>query len=103
MEFASIMESLYFCCCFLLLLLLVFKKTQDAPRDAPNPVTVTPSKAGQRSDCLKCHYIHRGSFKEETLNSLVAKVEQNPPLADKCLGMHLGMEWWDSMGSTVCA
>ena len=60
-------------------------QVQDAPKDCDTPCVVVPAKAGQKGDCLRYHYIHRGSFGTETLGSLQTKLKQHPPLKEKLL------------------
>ncbi len=63
---------------------------QDAPRDCETPVVVTSYKPGQGGCCLRCHYIHRGSFKSMSLNALEAQLSEHAPLKEKCFGLRIG-------------
>lgn len=58
---------------------------QDAPRDQDQPCLVTAYKPGQGGCCLRCHYIHRGSFKSLSLVDLETKLNENSPLQEKIL------------------
>ena len=61
---------------------------QDAPRDIQVPCTVTCAKPGQPGGtCLRCSYVHRGSFKGITLTVLQQQMREYPQLKDKCSGL----------------
>lgn len=61
---------------------------QDAPKDCESPVVVTSYKPGQGGCCLRCHYIHRGSFKNLSLNALETQLSEHAPLREKCFGFN---------------
>ena len=67
--------------------ILHFSPLQDAPRDCETPCTVSAYKPGQGGCCLRCHYIHRGSFKTMTLPQLESQLKEHPALKEKCLGL----------------
>lgn len=50
-------------------------------------VTVRPCRSGQKGSCLECFYINRGSFKKVPAGELATKLEENPSLRDKLLGL----------------
>jgi len=49
-------------------------------------MTVQSSRPGQGGSCLKCLYIHRGSFKATSLPKLVLQLQQHPALLEKFFG-----------------
>lgn len=49
---------------------------------------VTSYKPGQGGCCLRCHYIHRGSFKNLSLNTLETQLTEHAPLREKCFGFN---------------
>lgn len=60
--------------------------SQDEPAGSTAGFVVTASKPGQAGGCcMRCHYIHRGSFKTLTLPDLVSKLREHQPLRDKWL------------------
>lgn len=57
---------------------------EDASGREP-PVLVVASRPGQTGSCLKCLYVHRGSFKQIPLPTLVLQMQQHGQLKDKLL------------------
>lgn len=66
-------------------LLSVFA-VQDVPHGSDQVILVTASRAGQSGSCMKCLYIHRGSFKTTLLPTLALKLKDHEPLREKFFG-----------------
>lgn len=66
-------------------LLSVFA-VQDVPPGSDQVLLVTASRAGQSGSCMKCLYIHRGSFKSTPLPTLALKLKDHEPLREKFFG-----------------
>lgn len=60
---------------------------QDLPEGSSCLTQVTASRAGQNGSCLQCLYIHRGSFKQIALPSLVLQLNEHPQLKEKLPGI----------------
>ena len=58
---------------------------QDCPDNVTTPMPVQPPRSSQGGSCLKCMYVHRGSFKQLPLASMVNSLSDHQPLKDKFL------------------
>lgn len=58
---------------------------QDVP-DGCEIVLVQQSRVGQGGSCLKCMYVHRGSFKSTPLAVLAVKMNEHDSLRTKLFG-----------------
>lgn len=65
------------------------QELEDMPAGSDAGFVVTPSRPGQYSCCLRCCYIHRGSFKSTSLSDLTTQIQQHGQLKEKFLAVYI--------------